>query len=235
MTAKHSKEEIALQCKLDNMLVQAIADVEALGYDVYEIEPKVRMTNNKSRLGSAQVINGAHMDAYLRKRLKQEKWDKPPVFRISVSRRECKSDEDIRNVLYHEVIHCVPGCCNHGKMWKSVAAKVNAAYGTDVQTTKKELGGADDDSGSYGGQGSKTRGAAGRRSSNKILVYGGLDEQQLRRELEERVGQSFSMKNKTYTFTGFNTRPKRCCDLVDAKGNAYICNIASCAHGFGLV
>lgn len=46
------------------------------------------------------------------------------------------------NTLMHEVLHTCPGCHNHGKLWKSYAAKVNAKFGYDVKrgTSAQEKG-----------------------------------------------------------------------------------------------
>lgn len=136
-----ASERRALQLKLDAMLQDAISDVKALGYSPYDILPAVRITNNKTRLGSAAVANDAHQVRHSRSRRAKTdnvRWTKDPSFRISISTHECSCDKDIKDTLYHEVIHCIPGCFNHGSQFKAVAARVNAAYGVDVDTSKKD-------------------------------------------------------------------------------------------------
>ena len=125
----------ALQVKLDKMLAKAIKDVKALDIELYDIIPTVRITKNSRRIGSAQDMNraiakhrGSHSSFVIA--------GKTPLFRISISEKECSNDYDINNVLYHEVLHCAPNCQNHQKTWKGYAARVNKVYGTNVTTTK---------------------------------------------------------------------------------------------------
>lgn len=210
-----SKEEVArLKKRLEASLAQAITDVSALYPDIYEISPSIRLTNNKTRLGSTKPINGAVATKRKYSKSGNEQWSKPPVFQISISARECSRKSDVNNVLYHEVIHCIPGCFNHGPKFKEAATRVNAAYGTNVETTKKE------------GVVSRRR-----RAQSGVTVS---DETQLREKLSKRIGKTFKHKTKTFTFIGFNGRPKNCCSLVDSKGNEYVCNVVACAHMMGI-
>lgn len=41
--------------------------------------------------------------------------------------------EALTNTMMHELIHTVDGCMNHKQPWKSIAEKVNEAYGYNVQ------------------------------------------------------------------------------------------------------
>lgn len=214
-TKNMSKEEVErLKKRLEASLAQAIADVSALYPDIYEISPTIRLTNNKSRLGSTKPINGAVAVKRKYSKSGNEQWSKPPVFQISISARECSRRSEVNNVLYHEVIHCIPGCFNHGPKFKAAAAKVNAACGTNVETTKKE----------DAVSGGKQAGGKG----------GATDEVKLREKLTKRVGKTFKHKTKTFTFIGFNGRPKNCCSLVDSRGNEYVCNVVACAHMMGI-
>lgn len=214
MTTTEIGENIAtanntLQEKLNGMLATVIAEFEALGYEHYPIEPQVRLTNNKTRLGSAQAINGAALIVPRKGRKKRTPYWKDglePVFRISISRRECGDDASIRNVLFHEVIHTCEGCFNHGKKFKELAAAVNSAYGTNVETSKK----------------------AERPDT-------GMTKSELLSLLESHVGETFASKRKKLTLTGFNNKPKYCCDLVDARGARYTAPPQTVAIGLGLI
>ena len=124
----------SLQAKLNDMLAEGIENVRALGIDLYDIIPEVRITNNQHRVGSAQDMNRAFVKFGKTKHVVS---GRKPLFRISISRTECKTDEDIKNVLYHEIIHCAPNCQDHQATWKAHAAAVNAAYGLNVTVTKK--------------------------------------------------------------------------------------------------
>lgn len=202
-------EKRALQAKLDDVLQDTISKVAALGYDLYEIEPQVRITNNIRRVGSANSTNGAS----LRKATSSmgrplEKWSKAPKFRISISTHECASDEDIADTIFHEVIHCIPGCFNHGKHFKHAASRVNKAYGTNVTTSK---------------------------SSESAQSAGSMTEAEARDLITSHIGGTVRIRTKEMTFSGFNGRPKKCCDLVDANGGQYVCDAISCAFGLGLM
>lgn len=56
-------------------------------------------------------------------------------FEIQVSyvllRDEVPMDE-LRNTLFHELLHTCKGCQNHGKEWKRLAQKVSVAYNMDI-------------------------------------------------------------------------------------------------------
>lgn len=39
---------------------------------------------------------------------------------------------ELRNTVFHELLHTCKGCMNHGDKWKSLARKVNQAYGLNI-------------------------------------------------------------------------------------------------------
>ena len=181
-----------LQSKLDRMLAQGIKDVEALGIQLYDIIPTVRITDNTHRLGSAQDMNKAFVKVFGKKTIVS---GKKPLFRISISRKECESDLDIKNVLYHEILHCAPNCQDHQATWQGYAKKVNKAYGLNVTTTKKEDSPAEN-----------------AEAPAKVS------------DVREFVGKCFRDGKRTFKFTGFNGRPKNSCDIVDvATGKQFVC------------
>ena len=183
-----------MQAKLDKMLSKGISDVTALGIELYDIIPAVRITKNNRRIGSAQDVNraigkrrGSH-DTYVIA-------GKKPLFKISISEKECSNDLDIKNVIYHEILHCAPNCQNHQKTWKSHAAKVNKAYGLNVTVTKKA---------------SCESAKTGKAASVK--------------DVKEYVGKCFRDGKRTFKFEGFNGRPKNNCDLVEVStGKRFVC------------
>lgn len=214
-TEMSAAERRNLQSKLDSMLAQAISDVHALGYETYGVMEKIRITNNKSRLGSASVKNGARLYRAKGRGSTREQWDKPPVFQLSISTRECASDSDIKDTLYHEIIHCIPGCFNHGKSFKIAALRVNAAYGTNVETRKKEE-------------------PSGEDGTQPEVPCSDKTDKQLKMELMDHIGETVRIRRRMFTFVGVNSRPKNCCVLQDARGIQYVCNARVCAHGLGL-
>lgn len=128
--------------------------------------------------------------------------------------------EETRGV-YHEVIHCAPGCFNHGKPFKALSAKVNAKYGTNVETSKK----ADAPSNS-------SRFASSIAAPLPPLSSEKSDPRAL---VAAHIGESFKRGRKTYTFTGFNENPKNCCDLMDSAGNKYKAPAELVAEELGVV
>lgn len=50
------------------------------------------------------------------------------------------NEEIIKNTIIHELIHCLPMCNNHGKVFKEYAKYINNQLGYDIKTTgnKKE-------------------------------------------------------------------------------------------------
>lgn len=177
----------SLQSKLDAILAEGIENVRALGIELYDIIPTVRITNNYRRIGSAQDVNRAFVKFGGKTHIVS---GRKPLFRISISRAECETDEDIKNVIYHEILHCAPNCQDHQATWKAHAAAVNEAYGLNVTVTKKN-----EDS------------AAAAPAA----------------DIEQFIGQCFRDGNRTFKFTGLNSRPKNNCDIVDvATGKKYV-------------
>lgn len=43
--------------------------------------------------------------------------------------------DSLRDTLYHELLHTVPGAMNHGKTWLQLAQKVNRATGLNIKPT----------------------------------------------------------------------------------------------------
>lgn len=188
------RTEKTLQRKLNKMLAQCIADVRSLGYEPSgDILPHVRLTTNTRSLGSCQEMTGAL------RRVRRGVYDvvpgRRPVFRISCSVNAGTSDEEFKDVLYHEVIHTLRGCFSHGKAFKDAAERVNKAFGANVETTKD----------------------AGTDSSGRMLVGTmRVTHDEAREKAADLVGNVFLIKGRRYQLTGMNPRaPKNSCRLTD--------------------
>ena len=48
---------------------------------------------------------------------------------------ERNSDTQLIQTMFHEILHTIPGCFNHGKEWQRYADIVNRQYGTNVART----------------------------------------------------------------------------------------------------
>ena len=118
------------QEELDRLLARAIAWARAVNIPVSDrICPRVRLNRRaRTRFGCCIRRDGAYT-VELSARLARE-----------------GSEGAIMQVLAHEVLHTCYGCSNHGKRWKSYAAKMNAAYGCRISRTDnfEDLGMEDD-------------------------------------------------------------------------------------------
>lgn len=55
------------------------------------------------------------------------------TFRIGISTRLLDANpESVKDTVYHEVIHTITGCFNHGPCFKSVAKKCNDQFGRNI-------------------------------------------------------------------------------------------------------
>ena len=118
------------QGELDQLLARVIAQARAVGIPVSDrICPQVRLNRRaRTRFGCCIRKGGAYT--------------------IELSARLARegSEDAIMQVLAHEALHTCYGCSNHGRRWKSYAAKMNAAYGYTISRTDKfeDLGLEDD-------------------------------------------------------------------------------------------
>ena len=64
------------------------------------------------------------------------------TFRIGISDRLLNANpESVKDTIYHEVIHAIPYCFNHGPCFKSVAKKCNDKFGRRISrlTSAQEM------------------------------------------------------------------------------------------------
>jgi len=57
-------------------------------------------------------------------------------FIIEISKFILSDNIKLTNVIYHELLHTVEGCFNHGNKWKMLANKVNRHYNTNINRTE---------------------------------------------------------------------------------------------------
>ena len=63
-------------------------------------------------------------------------------YRIEISKFILSDRKELTDTIYHELLHTVEGCMNHGKRWNSLANKVNRIYNanvTRVATANQEM------------------------------------------------------------------------------------------------
>lgn len=111
------------EAELDGMLAACLSDLLALGHSpVSRVMPHVRVTDNRRRLGSCSMVLDKRTGRF-------------SDITISVSRRMLARERDAWSTLYHECIHAMPGCQDHGREFKQIADEVGREYGISVTTT----------------------------------------------------------------------------------------------------
>lgn len=103
---------------------EAKKNIKSLGYEIGPIV-EFRMSS-RYRRAWAKCYRNNHED----------------TFRIGISDRLLNANpESVKDTIYHEVIHTIPYCFNHGPCFKSVVKKCNDKFGRhiSVQTTAQEM------------------------------------------------------------------------------------------------
>lgn len=62
------------------------------------------------------------------------------IIQINKYHNELSSKEDVMNTLIHEIIHSMPGCMNHKKVWQDICEKYNFHYHTHLSRTSPMKG-----------------------------------------------------------------------------------------------
>lgn len=103
----------------------------------------------KSRFGACKKVyvnNSGTSSIHNRNRRRKkggEAYSSKPVypvqlhyFQIEICEAVLGADEqELKNVLAHEVLHTCYGCYNHGKRWKEYASMMNNMYGYNITST----------------------------------------------------------------------------------------------------
>ena len=99
----------------------ALDDLDAIGVPYNHIEECTINTRAKHRYGQCKIRN----DKYY----------------INISERLLEDyvpTKSLLCVLYHEILHTIDGCFNHGKEWKEWAELVNDCYAVNITTTSSD-------------------------------------------------------------------------------------------------
>ena len=129
-----------IEDKLHTLYFNCITELESIGIkvigskDVGKIDILVSKRNNK-RYGACKQEDPDKSTMYVerigrRKIIKYLKYNKHT---IEISPWVMKLDDMIiKNTIMHEIIHCMPGCNNHGKTFKEYAKYINLKLGYDI-------------------------------------------------------------------------------------------------------
>lgn len=101
------------QKDLNAMLQRAIDEAAEAGLTIGDIDETIYFTRATKTYGKCERIEGG--------------------FAIHISKYFKDNDEqEVMEMLVHEVLHTVPGCFNHGAGWKNAAELVNKKYGYNI-------------------------------------------------------------------------------------------------------
>ena len=118
-----SREEI------NAMLADCMAQLRAIGVPISEsISPSVVLSRTRAGFGDGRKTVDASGEL-----------DYDFVIRLS-KYTLANSERSLRNTIYHELIHTVPGGFDHGRGWKKWAAYASERLGYHIQ----RVGGGDD-------------------------------------------------------------------------------------------
>jgi len=108
-----------------------------------EIDIKIAKRNSK-RYGCCKQENPDTKSSYIVRKgrnvsIKYERYNK---HHIEISRWVMDLDDSIiKNTIMHEIVHCFPGCSNHGVTFKNYASYINQKLGYNI----KRLGNKEED------------------------------------------------------------------------------------------
>lgn len=123
--------DLRTQEELDALFADCMAQLRAIGVPISEsINPSIILSRTRASFGDCRIVfRDSSESGY------------DYVIRLS-KYTLANSERSLRNTIYHELIHTVPGCLNHRKEWKKWAAYVSEQLGYHIQ----RVGGVDDTS-----------------------------------------------------------------------------------------
>ena len=117
------------QEEINALFADCMVQMRSIGVPISEsIYPSVVLSRTRSRFGDCRKTAG-----------KSGELDYDFVIRLS-KYTLANSERSLRNTIYHELIHTVPGGFNHGREWKRWAAYAGERLGYHIQ----RMGGEDD-------------------------------------------------------------------------------------------
>lgn len=129
-----------MEQKLYKLFYECINELNAIGInilneDLYgKIEISISKRNNK-RYGCCKQEEPDKNYRIINKigRRKIIRYEKFKKHHIEISKWVLDLDDNIiKNTIFHELIHCIPYCNNHGTEFKKYANLININYGYDI-------------------------------------------------------------------------------------------------------
>ncbi len=108
--------------QINKLTDKVLQELKSIGIPVSNnIEKVVINTRTKKRLGACKKnVNSCGIESF--------------IIEISARALACK-EEQICNIIAHELIHTCPGSFNHGKKWKKYGEKTEALLGYHIKRT----------------------------------------------------------------------------------------------------
>ena len=133
-------EEIIMDERLRNLYLNCVNELKSINIDVTnkdligEIDISFSKRNSK-RYGCCKQENPDKSSYRIIKRGRKKivKYDKFGKHHIEISKWVMDLDEKIiKNTIMHEIIHCFPGCNDHGSKFKSYSKYINQKLGYNI-------------------------------------------------------------------------------------------------------
>lgn len=133
-----------MQERLEEIYNSCVNELESIKIDMHsptigEIDIKIARGNPK-RYGCCKQEEPDERYRYTERRKNRVyvKYDRYKKHHIEVSKWVMNMNEDIiKNTIMHEIIHCFPGCNNHGDTFKKYASFIKQNLGYDISRARK--------------------------------------------------------------------------------------------------
>lgn len=132
--------------KLYKLYLECLNELEEIGIkiqgnkDIGEIEINISKRDNK-RYGACKQEDPDQSTMYIERinRRKVIKYGRYKKHHIEISPWVMNLDDKIiKNTIMHEIIHCMPYCNDHGKVFKQYARYINQTLGYDISRVRKQ-------------------------------------------------------------------------------------------------
>lgn len=128
--------------KLNKLYNDCIKELEMIGISILNneqignIDIRIAKRNNK-RYGCCKQENPDKTSTKIRRvgRKTYISYERFKEHHIEISKWVMNLEDNIiKNTIIHEIIHCFPGCNNHGKLFKQYAEFINQKLNYNIQT-----------------------------------------------------------------------------------------------------
>lgn len=125
--------------KLKKLYEKCILELKVLGLDFVDRQECGNITISTSKRMTGVYGRCKHTNPDLSTRYKEKgkiKVSKYNDHEITISKWVMELNEDIIcNTIIHELIHCLPGCNNHGENFKKIAKYISSRTDYEIQRT----------------------------------------------------------------------------------------------------